>query len=87
MIKCLFSSDFHGKIERYNKFFSLIETEKPDLVFWGGDLLPNHFKHNPQIPDFINDFVAPKLLKLKQKLAVQYPQIFVILGNDDPKAI
>ena len=44
---CFFVSDLHGKIDRYQKLFSFIKTEKPAAVFIGGDLFPhNHNKAN-----------------------------------------
>ena len=40
MSLCLFVSDLHGSIERYEKLFHIIPAKKPELVFLGGDLLP-----------------------------------------------
>ena len=31
--RCLFVSDLHGKIERYDTLFSVAEEEKPDAMF------------------------------------------------------
>jgi len=36
--------------------------------------------------DFIKGFLAKNLRKLKEKLADKYPEIFVILGNDDGRS-
>lgn len=86
-MKCFFVSDLHGHIERYNKLFSRIETEKPAALFLGGDLLPHvmvsHSVLDSDHRDFINDFLVREFGRLKTLLGDKYPQVFVILGNDD----
>ena len=42
----MFVSDLHGKKRRYNTLFKIIEKEKPDSIFLGGDLLPGGFGIN-----------------------------------------
>jgi len=86
----LFVSDIHGKIDRYQKFFQLIKSEKPEAVFIGGDLLPHiHSSANNLnfkiIDDFVDDFLIPEFIKLKSEMKNHYPEVFIILGNDDPK--
>lgn len=89
MIKCLFVSDLHGRTEQYNKLFQQITLELPQIVFVGGDILPSGAMHfvnsNPSVSNFVNDFLIPKFLELKQTLVEKYPRIFLILGNDDPR--
>nr|NQU89824.1 metallophosphoesterase [Bacteroidota bacterium] len=85
MTDCFFVSDLHGKINRYQKLFSLIEKEKPDAVFFGGDLLPHALLSDEQYDDFAMDYFFPNLRKLRNKLKKQYPQLFLILGNDDAR--
>lgn len=87
---CFFVSDLHGKIDRYQKLFALIKTEKPAAVFIGGDLFPhNHNKVNEynfkETDDFIDDIIVSGFCDLKKQLSDQYPEVFIILGNDDPK--
>lgn len=86
---CFFVSDLHGKIERYNKLFSLILIEKPEAVFLGGDLLPSGLfaltRNSAKVDDFIEDFLIPKFLNLKKNMGNKYPRVFLILGNDDGK--
>jgi Icc-related predicted phosphoesterase len=84
MTSCLFVSDLHGRIDRYDKLLEAIRRERPAAVFVGGDLLP-HWGLSGDHDDFIAEIVAPRLRKLKMDLAETYPHIFVILGNDDPK--
>lgn len=82
MPNCFFVSDLHGRTDRYEKLFKSILTVKPQALFLGGDLLPHHYadKH------FINDYLVPNLLSIKQKLNTSYPRIFLILGNDDARS-
>lgn len=89
MTPCLFVSDLHGRVGRYLKLFKKIEHEKPDAVFLGGDLLPIAsaplLLNGQKIADFTIDFLIPGFQKLKRKLGSQYPRVFLILGNDDPR--
>ncbi len=89
MISSFFVSDLHGSIERYEKLFERIKIEKPELVFIGGDILPSGsglFRSmNIKYKDFINDFLIYHLKKLRKALGKDYPKIFLILGNDDPR--
>jgi uncharacterized protein len=80
---CFFVSDLHGRIARYEKLFIAIEHERPVAVLIGGDLLP----HGLAAPheDFFADFLFPHLRTLKEKLRADYPRVFVIMGNDDPR--
>lgn len=84
---CFFVSDLHGKKDRYNKLFRKIEEEKPSSVFLGGDLLPSGIFNYTSDPDYSDNFVKNILIKgfskIKKKLKNQYPQVFIILGNDD----
>lgn len=86
MIPCFFVSDIHGKIERYEKLFTRIYEEKPSALFVGGDLLPHRLKNVPGINDFIEDYMIPSFIDLRQELGDDYPRVFLILGNDDPRS-
>ena len=89
MPACFFASDLHGRTERYQKLFSAIEAERPAAVFLGGDLLPSGLgladTLDPDHLDFINGFLAPGFERVKASLAAHYPDVFAILGNDDPR--
>ena len=89
MALCFFVSDLHGNPERYKKLFKIIAEEKPTGVFIGGDILPSglySFTSEHELPEnFINDFLAINLIRLKEKLQENYPDIFLIMGNDDAK--
>jgi len=87
-MKCLFVSDLHGRVERYEKLFALILAERPSAVFLGGDLLP--FGGGPtgatvEAESFVSDFLAGQLCNIKKTLADESPRVFLILGNDDPR--
>jgi len=86
-LHCFFVTDLHGRIDRYTKLMGAIMTEQPRAVFLGGDLLPNHwsFQKDQSAGDFVKEYLASKLRILREKLETSYPEIFLILGNDDPK--
>lgn len=82
-MNCFFVSDLHGKTSRYESLFSQIREDKPSGVFIGGDLFPP-FGASVE-GDFLDDFLAKGLVKLKDDLGEDYPRVFLILGNDDRK--
>jgi len=83
-LDCLFISDAHGKIKRLKKFFEICEKEKPDLVFIGGDILPNQFAIKSSIEDFLEKELFLKIKKIR-KTSGEKTRFIVILGNDDPR--
>ena len=87
MTRCFFASDLHGSPDRYRKLFGAIAEERPAGVFLGGDLLPSGLfaaSHAEGIPkDFIEGFLAVEFGRLRELLGPAYPQVFLILGNDD----
>ncbi|PKP34772.1 MAG: hypothetical protein CVU00_05365 [Bacteroidetes bacterium HGW-Bacteroidetes-17] len=85
MSKCFFVTDLHGHIDRYDKLFLQIKEEKPEAVFFGGDLLPHRLKKMGNYDDFTTDFLFPSLYQLKKDLKDRYPRIYLILGNDDAR--
>lgn len=86
MTLCFFVSDLHGDSKRYARLFEAIAVERPAAVFLGGDLLPS-FRHLSLDPsDFFADTLVVGLRSLRAQLGSAYPQVFVILGNDDPRA-
>jgi Icc-related predicted phosphoesterase len=84
---CLFASDLHGRVDRYEKLWRVIEESPPAAVFLGGDLLPSGMAAwtslDPDHQDFINDFLAAGFARVKARLGARYPRVFLILGNDD----
>jgi len=91
MANCFFVSDLHGRTSRWEKLFGLITDEKPDAVFIGGDIMPSALVMKQSVSeaynDFIDGFLVPGFLKLKELMCDSYPRIFLILGNDDGKLI
>jgi uncharacterized protein len=79
-----FVSDLHGHKDRYHKLFEQVRREKPAVLFIGGDLMPN-FARFTTGEDFFSDFLFPGFQKLKDALGDQYPEVFMIMGNDDPR--
>nr|MEE4268616.1 hypothetical protein [Candidatus Krumholzibacteria bacterium] len=88
MASWVFASDLHGKTERYRSLLRIMAEEIPQAVLLGGDLLPHamdsSWSANPDHHDFLADFLTPALQKVQATLGPDYPQIFLILGNDDP---
>jgi Icc-related predicted phosphoesterase len=89
MLPSFFVSDLHGRVDRYRKLCDLVRREAPRGVFFGGDLLPHgmdpSWKTSPEQTDFLDDFFLPELRALKNDLREDYPRMFLILGNDDPR--
>ena len=85
-----FVSDLHGHVSRYEKLFAQIGNKRPGAVFLGGDLLPASLRyragHKASPVDFVNGYLAPSFRALKQRLGRDYPEVFLILGNDDPRS-
>ncbi|HLF89257.1 MAG TPA: metallophosphoesterase [Anaerolineales bacterium] len=91
MSLCFFASDLHGSLSRYQTLFSIIEREQPEAVFLGGDLLPSHLISFASESDAFRRFVQEVLMRgfeeVRETLGAKYPQIFIILGNDDPRSV
>ena len=81
MTECFFASDLHGREERYSALFEAIYRGRPDAVFLGGDLLPFM-----DAGAFFDDVFRAGFRTLRTDLYQAYPRVFVILGNDDPRA-
>lgn len=75
-------SDLHGDLGKYQKLFDYIFKTKPDVVFICGDVMPPFYKTSDNL---FFDFIKSELNKLKVKLECDYPDIFVIMGNDDER--
>ena len=85
MTRCLFVSDLHGRVGRYEALLGAIEAERPDAVFLGGDLLPSGGLTRGG-GDFLLDWLGPRLSGLRERLGAAWPRVLAIFGNDDPRA-
>jgi Icc-related predicted phosphoesterase len=87
---CFFASDLHGRRDRYEKLWRAVEEEAPEGVFLGGDLLPFGLlglaSPAPDHRDFVKDFLATGFERVRSRLGKRYPEIFLILGNDDGRS-
>lgn len=87
---CLFVSDLHGDESRWRTLLALIRAERPRGVFLGGDLLPHEMFSLAGITvrhrDFVGGFLAPSFLALRDELGERAPEVFLVPGNDDPRA-
>jgi Icc-related predicted phosphoesterase len=84
MIECFFVSDLHGRTDRYRKLFDAARAAHPRAIFIGGDILP-HFGRADVAPDFVRQYLLPELGRLRGSMGSDYPRIFLIPGNDDPR--
>ncbi len=86
-MNCFFVTDLHGNVNAFSTLFQLIIQEKPELVFIGGDLLSGGFlrtaMHNG---DMLTKVIGAGFDQVRRELGDSYPQIFIIMGNDDPKS-
>jgi len=83
-VDSLFISDVHGNTNRLKKFFNLCRKEQPELVFIGGDILPNQYIIKSSIKDFLKEEFFLEIQKIR-KMSKEKTRFFVILGNDDPR--
>jgi Icc-related predicted phosphoesterase len=83
-----FVSDLHGQLPRYTKLFQAILAERPAAVLLGGDLLPPVSTPHYHLPGGNNicAVIQNGFANLKNQLKNAYPQVFLILGNDDPRS-
>ena len=79
---CLFCTDLHGSEERYRSLFGAIGRERPQAVFLGGDLLP----HSGGTA-WLESRMLSGFAELRMGMGTAYPPVFLILGNDDPRAM
>ncbi len=83
ILKCIFTSDLHGDKRKYRKLFKVVKKEAPDGLFIGGDLLPSSLKADTDGDEFLKNFFYEEIQEAKD--SVDDLQIFVIMGNDDPR--
>jgi uncharacterized protein len=81
-VLCFFAADLHGHRDRYTRLAERIDSDRPDAVFLGGDLLP-HAAFGHAGYEFVLEFLAPLLRPLRGRGS----EIFLVLGNDDPRSV
>jgi len=83
---CFFATDLHGQTRRYEKLLNRILENRPAAVFLGGDLLPSVPTASREAEgDFVFSYFIPAFKKVRESLGKDYPSVYLILGNDDPK--
>lgn len=85
MIPCFLASDLHGHTDRYEKLIAAIERDRPAALFLGGDLMPHGLGYAYR-GDFVGDFLIENFRTLRDRMGKNYPEIFLILGNDDARS-
>ncbi|HEX7411609.1 MAG TPA: metallophosphoesterase [Bacteroidales bacterium] len=86
MNSCFFVSDMHDSAHRYNALLDAIRVRKPAAVFMGGDLFPHRSSSNHANVSFANDFMLRAFSRLSEEMGCNYPDIFLIPGNDDRRS-
>lgn len=86
---CFFATDLHGHFDRYEKLLKSIVRDRPEALFLGGDLLPRATLSSKTVQreeaDFVESYLIPAFIRTRDALGSAHPQIFLILGNDDPR--
>lgn len=89
MTTCYFVSDLHGNKQKFEILAKEIARNKPPFLFIGGDLLPfiriSDKKFNNTENPFIREYLIPLFTNLQKQLGCNYPEVYLILGNDDYK--
>jgi Icc-related predicted phosphoesterase len=87
-VTCAYVSDLHGSRQRIESLSDILQRRIPDVLFVGGDILSvAHLTGSDASGAAIVglDQFADLLSGLRDRLSDSYPQIFMILGNDDTK--
>lgn len=89
MTTSYFVSDLHGDKLKYEQLASEIARNKPSFLFMGGDLLPHMRVSEKQkmneVNPFFDEFLFPLFIRLQNQMGCNYPEIYLIPGNDDYK--
>ena len=87
MPRCVFVTDLHGSAHRYERLFSALAADPPEVVLLGGDLLPHAAAvSSPHSRSWVEEVLATGFAALRERLHEDYPRVLLILGNDDGKA-
>ncbi len=86
MPRCAFATDLHGSPRRYERLFDALREDPPEVVLLGGDLLP-HFmaRSDDGSRSWLETVLAANFSELRELLDEDYPEVLLILGNDDGK--
>jgi Icc-related predicted phosphoesterase len=86
---CFFASDLHGHEDRYEKLCAAARAERPAAIFLVGDLTdsrPSARAPGKAAPiGYVARVLGPRFEALRKEMGAAYPDLFLILGNDDPR--
>jgi len=85
MPKFCFVSDLHGREEWFERLISFISEKRPKALLMGGDICPHPLKGGYE-NGFLQDYLIPRFSSLQREMHQEYPQVIIILGNDDPRS-
>jgi uncharacterized protein len=80
------ASDLHGGPERWSKLLEAVRARRPRAIFLAGDLLPFPASRYGADEGFAAGWLLPRFLELKRRMGPEAPEVFLIPGNDDPRA-
>jgi Icc-related predicted phosphoesterase len=90
LMLAFFATDLHGDERRYRTLFEAVLAERPAALFLGGDLLPHalarRYRQGADGDDFVERVLGAGATDLRDRLGGDAPQVFLLLGNDDPRA-
>ncbi|MDH7515402.1 MAG: metallophosphoesterase [Bacteroidota bacterium] len=90
MITCWFVSDLHGHAGRFRTLEHALKASPPDILFIGGDIFPGGLriaageKHRSS---FAEETLFACFSRVRSQLGRQYPSVYLIAGNDDPRIL
>jgi len=85
-MKLLFTSDLHGSESQYERLVTVAQSEAPDVIVLGGDMLPDDPTMDPKAlgtgqPKFVVSSFKNYVQRMRQ--AAQCDHVLVIFGNHD----
>ena len=80
------ASDLHGGPERWDKLLEAARKRCPRAIFLAGDLLPFPASRYGGDEGFTTGWLLPRFLELRRQLGPEASEVFLIPGNDDPRA-
>ncbi len=79
----LFVSDLHGRASRYAALEEEVALSGARAVLLGGDLLPHFGLVDPV--EYVEVELAGLFRRLRDRLGSRYPEVALVLGNDDTR--
>ena len=85
---CFFATDLHGQTDRYDTLTRVDHQGSSQLrcsLVEICSLVQRSQRFNPNRLILLHDYLVPTFTRARDSLGMDYPDIFLILGNDDPR--